>query len=253
LQSVEYITNQNFGRRAFSVVDAIPVVPGAAGAWRKSAIEEVGYYLSDTLGEDMELTWRVRKAGYRIAFEPRAYAYTEAPENISGVFRQRFRWIYGQLQILWKHKDVFFNSKYKWFGWFGTPLVLLDNIFLFLSPLADVQAAISVLSFFAFLSAGASMSPEAWAEMAPLALFLKTMILYCIFFGTEILCGVYAFRIDKEPLRPLWVIVLKQFFYRQLMYIVAYKAIWRALTGWRQSWGVLQRKGTAEVLGAGQK
>ncbi len=243
-QSIEYITNQNFGRRAFSYADAITIVPGAAGAWRKSAVMEVGMYLSDTLGEDMELTWRIRKAGYRIVFEPLAYGYTEAPHTLGGVFKQRFRWIYGQLQILVKHRDVFFNSDHKWFGWFGAPLILVDDIFLFLSPLADLQALIALSTFIFFLTNSSEMSMEALTAAGPWALFLKTMVVYLIFFASEVLCTIYAFRIDKEPLRPIWLLFLKQFFYRQLMYIVAYKAIWRAMTGWRQRWGVLQRTGT---------
>jgi cellulose synthase/poly-beta-1,6-N-acetylglucosamine synthase-like glycosyltransferase/peptidoglycan/xylan/chitin deacetylase (PgdA/CDA1 family)/spore germination protein YaaH len=245
-QSIEYITNQNFGRRAFAVADAITVVPGAAGAWRKKAVEEVGLYLADTLGEDMELTWRVRKAGYKIVFEPRATAYTEAPHNFSGVFKQRFRWMYGQFQILWKHRDVFFNADHKWFGWFGAPLVLMDDLFLFLSPLADLQALISLTTFIIYVQSSPGLSLEALSEAGPLALFIKTMVVYIIFFGTEILCTVVAFKMDKEPLRPIWLLFLKQFFYRQLTYIVAYKAMWRALTGWRQKWGVLHRTGTVE-------
>jgi poly-beta-1,6 N-acetyl-D-glucosamine synthase len=252
-QSIEYITNQNFGRRAFAVVDAITVVPGAAGAWRKSAVVEVGNYLSDTLGEDMELTWRIRKAGYAIAFEPRAYAFTEAPATLSGVFKQRFRWIYGQIQILWKHRDVFFNPEYKWFGWFGTPLLVLDDIFLFLAPLADLQALIAVGTFVTFLSSSSLMSPEAVANFAPLSLFIKSMIVYAVFFATEVLCAVYAFKLDREPLRPIWLLFVKQFFYRQLMYVVTYKALWRALTGWKQNWGVLHRTGTVEISSDAKK
>ena len=247
LQSTEYITNQNFGRRAFAALDAITVVPGAAGAWRKKAIVEVGYYDSDTLGEDMELTWRIRKAGYRIVFEHRALAYTEAPDTLSGLFKQRFRWIYGQLQIQWKHRDVFFNPEFKWFGWFGAPLMFLDVIFLFLSPLADLQAILALVSYLRFVFGDSTASYEAWTEVAPLALFIKTILLYVIFFIVEILCSVYAFRIDKEPLRPLWLIFFKQFFYRQLMYLVAYRALWKALIGWRQNWGVLQRSGAVEI------
>lgn len=243
-QSIEYITNQNFGRRAFSVVDAITVVPGAAGAWRKKAIQDVGGYLSDTLGEDMELTWRVRMAGYSICFEPLAHAYTEAPDTLGGVFKQRFRWMYGQFQILWKHRGAFFNSDYGWFGWFGAPLVLMDDVFLILSPIADLQALIAIFSFGIFLSQSSSMSMEALANAGPWVLFAKTMILYVIFFLAEVLCTIFAFKLDKEPLRPIWLLFVKQFFYRQLVYIVTYKAIWRALTGWRQRWGVLQRTGT---------
>jgi hypothetical protein len=155
--------------------------------------------------------------------------------------------MYGQFQILWKHRDVFFDSDYQWFGWFGAPLVLMDDIFLLLSPLADLQALISIIHFTFYLKSSSLMSIEALAEATPLALFIKTMVLYFIFFITEILCTVFAFRIDKEPLRPIWLLILKQFFYRQLTYLVAYKALYRALTGWRQKWGVLHRTGTVDV------
>lgn len=246
-QSLEYITNQNVGRRAFGYLDAITVVPGAAGAWRKSAVLEVGRFASDTLGEDMELTWRVRKAGYRIKFEPQAYAYTEAPDNFAAFFTQRFRWIYSQFQVTWKHRDVFFRSQYGWFGWFGAPLVFLEGIFLFLSPLADIQALFSLHDLATLLFVPTNFRPEQMANAAPSALVVQALILYAIFFAVEVGFAVFSLRLEKESVRPVWLLFFKQFFYRQLMYIVAYRAFWRAVTGWRQSWGVMDRSGSVEL------
>ncbi len=105
-QSLEYITSQNIDRRGMARLNAVTVVPGAIGAWRTRALRGVGGYRSDTLAEDMDLTWRIHRAGWAIANEPRAYAYTEAPSTLNGLLKQRFRWTFGTLQCLWKHRSA---------------------------------------------------------------------------------------------------------------------------------------------------
>ena len=91
-QAIEYVTTQNLDRRAYGLLNAISVVPGAIGAWRRSAVAEVGGYEPDTLAEDMDLTWRLRRKGWRIVNETEACAYTEAPDTFRTLFKQRFRW-----------------------------------------------------------------------------------------------------------------------------------------------------------------
>ncbi|HEU4751902.1 MAG TPA: glycosyltransferase, partial [Armatimonadota bacterium] len=105
-QAVEYITSQNLDRRAYSFLNAITVVPGAVGAWRREAVQAVGGYLTDTLAEDMDLTWRMRRAGWRLVTESGALAFTEAPDHVHAFWKQRFRWAYGTLQCLWKHRGA---------------------------------------------------------------------------------------------------------------------------------------------------
>src|SRR5207248_2099970 len=115
-QAIEYIASQNFDRRAYDLLNCITVVPGAVGAWRREAIERAGGYSSQTLAEDTDLTWSIRKLGYRIVTESEALAYTEAPDGLRPLAKQRFRWAFGTLQNLWKHRDALLNPRYGAFG-----------------------------------------------------------------------------------------------------------------------------------------
>ncbi|MEO9077997.1 MAG: glycosyltransferase, partial [Rhodanobacter sp.] len=107
-QALEYITAQNLERRALAALGAITVVPGAVGAWRRDALEQLGGFPADTLAEDQDLTLAIQKAGYHTLFDAEAIAWTEAPDSARGLARQRFRWSYGTLQCLWKHRDATF-------------------------------------------------------------------------------------------------------------------------------------------------
>ena len=125
-QSVEYVTSQNYDRRAFDSVNCILVVPGATGAWRRSTLLKVGAYSADTLTEDADLTLSILKAGGRITYAPLAKSITEAPQNLGALFRQRFRWCYGTLQCLWKHRGSFGKGA---LGWVGCPMSPCSNCY----------------------------------------------------------------------------------------------------------------------------
>ena len=103
-QALEYITSQNFERRALDTMGAVSVVPGAIGAWRVSAVREAGGFHVDTVAEDADLTMALLRRGYRVEYEDQALAYTEAPTNANGLMRQRFRWSFGILQAVYKHR-----------------------------------------------------------------------------------------------------------------------------------------------------
>jgi poly-beta-1,6 N-acetyl-D-glucosamine synthase len=245
-QSMEYITNISIGRRAYAYLNAILVVAGAAGAWRRSAVEQAGGYHSDSLAEDMDLTWRVRRLEWRVVNEPQAVGYTEAPEDLRGLYKQRFRWSYGALQCLWKHRGAFF--KHGFFGWLGVPSVLIfGSLFELLSPLADLKMLLSAVSFISLMVSDhpiASGSQEYVDIVAPL---ITTTWLYVIFFGVELFISMLAFYFDRESMRPLWLLFFQRFIYRQLMYVVACRALWKAITGWKQGWGTLQRTGSVTL------
>ncbi len=108
-QSIEYISSQNFDRKAFAYVNAITVVPGAIGAFRKKAIEEAGGFTTDTLAEDCDLTIRMLRCNYIIENENNAIAMTEAPETVKMFIKQRFRWSFGVMQTFWKNRDMLFS------------------------------------------------------------------------------------------------------------------------------------------------
>ncbi|MGN6638004.1 MAG: glycosyltransferase, partial [Mucilaginibacter sp.] len=144
-QSIEYITAQNMDRRAFDLINSITVVPGAIGAFRKDAIIKAGGFTSDTLAEDCDLTMRILKLGYVIKNSAEAIAYTEAPETLNALLKQRFRWSFGVIQSFWKNRDALFNKKFRFFGMVGMPNILIFQIILPLfSPLADLMMVIGL-------------------------------------------------------------------------------------------------------------
>lgn len=248
-QSMEYITNISIGRRAYSYLNAIMVVAGAAGAWRRSALEQAGGYHSDSLAEDMDLTWRVRRLEWEVLNEPLAIGYTEAPEDFQGLYKQRFRWSYGALQCIWKHRSAI--GKHGFFGWLGIPsIILFGSLFELFAPLADLKMLFAIISGLSIAFSGHPIHPGSLEYDSLVSPLITTVWLYVIFFGVELMISVLAFRLDGEDMRPLWLLFFQRFIYRQLMYIVACRAMWKAIIGWRQGWGTLQRTGTVSLPSA---
>ncbi|HYX42356.1 MAG TPA: glycosyltransferase family 2 protein, partial [Pyrinomonadaceae bacterium] len=139
-QALEYITSQNLDRRAFASLNCITVVPGAVGAWRRELLDEVGGFASDTLAEDQDLTIKARRLGYKIGYEETAIAWTEAPDTLRTLARQRFRWAYGTLQCMWKHRGALFRPRYGTLGFISMPNVWIFQIFFQLvSPIMDLM------------------------------------------------------------------------------------------------------------------
>ena len=129
-QRAEYIYGQSFDKEIYSLMNAIPVVPGAIGIWRKTAVLEAGGYTTDTLAEDTDLTLQIRRLGYKIIFERRAVVITEAPDTLNQFMKQRNRWMYGTLQCLWKHRAMILNPRYGYLGLVILPEILLSFLFL---------------------------------------------------------------------------------------------------------------------------
>jgi cellulose synthase/poly-beta-1,6-N-acetylglucosamine synthase-like glycosyltransferase/spore germination protein YaaH/peptidoglycan/xylan/chitin deacetylase (PgdA/CDA1 family) len=245
-QALEYITSQNVDRLAYAQLNAVTVVPGAIGAWRRTALEDVGGYLTDTLAEDMDLTWRIRRKGWKIETEAGAIALTEAPATTGSFFKQRFRWSFGTLQCLCKHRGALF--RYGWFGWVGLPtLWLFQILFQVIAPLVDLQVFYSLWSF------GSSWYSEHYlgivnqAATPTSALLEQTLLFYALFYAVELAGAAVAVAIDRDGWRLLPWLFLQRFFYRQLMYAVLWKALLRAFVGSRTGWGKLERRGTVTL------
>src|SRR5207302_1897126 len=122
-QALEYITSQNFERRALNTLGAVSVVPGAIGAWRTAAVRQAGSYHTDTVAEDADLTMALLQNGYRVEYEDLSLAFTEAPVNANGLMRQRFRWSFGILQAVWKHRSAF--ARKGALGWIALPNIII--------------------------------------------------------------------------------------------------------------------------------
>ncbi|MGZ3871435.1 MAG: glycosyltransferase [Mucilaginibacter sp.] len=225
-QSIEYITAQNMDRRAFDLINSITVVPGAIGAFRKAAIFKAGNFTSDTLAEDCDLTMRILKQGYIIKNSAEAIAYTEAPETLGALLKQRFRWSFGVIQSFWKNRDALFNKKYKFFGMIGMPNILIFQIVLPLfSPLADLMMIMGLFGD----------KPG------------KILTYYVAFVLIDFVVAIIAFKMEKEDYRKLIYIIPQRFIWRQLMYYILFKSVRRAVKGELSGWGVLKRTGNVKV------
>jgi cellulose synthase/poly-beta-1,6-N-acetylglucosamine synthase-like glycosyltransferase/spore germination protein YaaH/peptidoglycan/xylan/chitin deacetylase (PgdA/CDA1 family) len=223
-QALEYITSQNFDRRAFDLLNCITVVPGAIGAFRKNDVLKAGGFTDDTLAEDCDLTIRLLRSGLRVRYASTAIARTEAPETVRMFLKQRFRWSFGIMQSLWKHRDALFNSHYGTLGLVALPNTLLFQIILpFLSPLADVAMAVAIIT----------------------GNGLQVLGYYLVFLLVDAVGGIVAFSFEKETLGRLWLLVPQRFTYRQMMYWVLFKSIVAALKGQLVGWGVLKRTGNS--------
>src|SRR5262245_45145448 len=238
LQALEYITSQNLDRRAFALLDCITVVPGAVGAWRKSAVDGVGGFRSDTLAEDQDLTIRLHRAGWSVDYVDSAIAYTEAPDSLHGLAKQRFRWSFGTLQCVWKHRAVLFRRGQGALGWVAFPCVwLFQLIFPALSPAADLLFVWSLISFWLVrVQHGTTYALTNLREL---------MTLYAIFLLIDWIGSLLAFFLESDEQAELTLLVaMQRFIYRQVMYGVVIRAFIAAAHGGLVGWGKLDRKAT---------
>ncbi len=242
-QAIEYVTAQNLERRALSQFDAIMVVPGAVGAWRRSALREVGDYPTDTLAEDQDLTIAIQRKGWRIGYDVDAVAWTEAPESFSALSKQRFRWAFGTLQCLWKHRTIMRTRKPEGLAYIGIPQAWLFQIgFALVSPLIDLALVVSIVSTWL------RVQQHGWEQTQ--SDVLRMAVYWIVFTAIDVLCGWVAYRLEKREQRyPALLLVAQRFIYRQLMYSVVIRAVIKAMRGPRVGWGKQVRSGRVEASG----
>ncbi len=144
-QALEYITSQNLEKRAFDLLNCIPVVPGAVGAWRADLLRSNDGFSGDTVAEDTDLTLTIRRNGWKILYDENAIGRTEVPETVEALIRQRFRWTFGTLQAVWKHRDTAGKPRYGTLGWIAIPNIFLFQIILpLVSPVIDFLFLLSL-------------------------------------------------------------------------------------------------------------
>jgi len=192
-QHVEYVLGFNLDRRLYDVLRCMPTVPGAIGAFRREAVAEVGGVSADTLAEDTDLTIALGRAGWEVVYAEEAKAWTEAPATLDALWRQRYRWSYGTMQSVWKHRAAMWRRGEGRIGRLGLPYLILFQILLpLLAPLVDVFTLYGIL-------------------------FLDPLPVLAYWVGFNLLQlaqGFYAFRLDRESPRVLWSVPLQQFVYR---------------------------------------
>jgi cellulose synthase/poly-beta-1,6-N-acetylglucosamine synthase-like glycosyltransferase len=232
-QALEYVTSQNLEKRAFDLLNCIPVVPGALSAWRAEAINNCGGFSADTVAEDTDLTITIRRAGWKINYEEEAIGWTDAPETASALVRQRFRWTFGTLQAFWKHSDTLGRRKYGTLGWIALPNMFLFQLLLPLfSPVIDLLFLGSLvlygLSQFHF-----THIPQLWTA----ADVQRSLVFFIGFMLIDFLTCVVAFTLERhEDWSLLWPLLLQRFYYRQMMYVVLFRAVMGAVQGRSVGW-----------------
>ncbi|HEX3435230.1 MAG TPA: polysaccharide deacetylase family protein, partial [Pseudacidobacterium sp.] len=237
-QALEYITSQNFERRALDLFNVVTVVPGAIGAWRASAVIKGGGYPVNTVAEDADLTMNLLEQNYKVIYEDRALAFTEAPTTINGLMRQRFRWSFGILQAIFKHKQAFRTNRAM--GFFALPNILIFQILLpLVSPFIDIMFAAGALQYW--------WNKHFHPEAASSASFEKLLAYFLAFLLIDFVTSVLAFMLERRhPANKgdgwlLFHIWIQRFTYRQIFSLVLFKTLKRAIDGRPFNWDKIER------------
>ncbi len=227
-QHIEYVMGFNLDRRMYEVLGATPTVPGAIGAFRRAALADIGGVSGATLAEDTDVTLDIGRAGWRVVYESRARAWTEAPASVRALYRQRSRWAYGTIQSMWKHRRALFSRGERAGGRAVAAIALFQVLMPLAAPLIDLFAIYSIV----------------FQDPMPILAFWGAFNLF------QVVLAVTAFRLDRESLRPLWALPLQQFLHRQISYLVVYDAVVSALLGSRLSWQRSERTGEVRIPAA---
>ncbi|MFF7788721.1 glycosyltransferase [Streptomyces sp. NPDC007991] len=224
-QHLEYVFGFNLDRRMFEVLECMPTVPGAIGAFRRDALMGVGGVSEDTLAEDTDLTMALWRAGWRVVYEESAVAWTEVPTTLGQLWRQRYRWCYGTLQAMWKHRRAVVEVGAA--GRFARRGLSYLTVFQVVLPL--LAPVVDLFAVYGALFADPVQATGVWLA----------------FLGVQLACAGYALRLDGERLWALWSMPFQLFVYRQLMYLVVIQSVVALLLGTRLKWHRMQRSGTA--------
>lgn len=241
VQVVEYLRAFLPGRVTQSACNALAIISGAFGLFRRQAIIEAGGLRVDTIGEDMELVvrlhrmYRERRQPYRVVFQPDPVCWTEVPESLAMLGRQRNRWQRGTLQVLTFHRTLIFNPRFGWLGMFSLPYYLLFEA---LGPVVEVAGYGVTVG-----AVGFGLIDWHYAEL----LFLVAVVFGALNSVAAVLLDELSFR--RYPrLRDVSMLalvgVLENFGYRQLTTLWRIRGIVDFLRG-KQSWGAMTRKGFA--------
>jgi cellulose synthase/poly-beta-1,6-N-acetylglucosamine synthase-like glycosyltransferase/peptidoglycan/xylan/chitin deacetylase (PgdA/CDA1 family)/spore germination protein YaaH len=240
-QALEYVTAQNLERRALARFGAMTVVPGAVGAWRKRAILGVGGYPPDTLAEDQDLTIAIQRAGWRVTYDQSAVAWTEAPQSLRQLARQRFRWAFGTIQCVWKHRAILAHGRPAGLARVGVPqTIVFQLLFAAISPVIDLALLVSLVTTLTSIHEHGYTAVQ--GDLQRVAFF------WLLFAAIDLTAGFIAFALERrENWRLMAWLIPQRFGYRQIMYYVVIKAMIQALRGPRVGWASIARSGETRV------
>lgn len=224
-QALEYTLSIAIERSAHALLGSIMVVPGACGAWRKSVIVQAGGLSRGTLAEDCELTLKIQRLGrYKVLQDNAAISYTEAPEELHSLIKQRFRWTFGSIQALWKHRGMIFNEHYRFLGVFVMPYaaitIILPLVFWPLLMLVGLQN----------LLAGN---------------YAVIVIYFAVVLAVQFAVAAIGIWLGHAPKKYLLAVPFARFIYGPIRMYVLYKTVMVALRGSHVGWNKLARTGAA--------
>jgi cellulose synthase/poly-beta-1,6-N-acetylglucosamine synthase-like glycosyltransferase len=222
-QSLEYLSGICVTRMAEQTMGAVSIVPGACSAWSRPALEEIGGFNDTTLAEDADATLALQRLGYQVINENRAVAFTEAPETLRTLARQRKRWTYGNIQVLWKNRYMLLRPKYGLLGMLTMPYAVLS----LLLPLVFLP--------FTVLVAGLSLMEGDWK---PIVVFAGLVAV------VHLILAVAGVLIAREKLAHLAVVPFYRLIYEPLRAYLLYACAYRVVKGAEFSWDKLERRNT---------
>lgn len=223
LQALEYIEGLNIVRKAQAFFRSVNVIPGPIGIFRRAALERVGGYDSDTFAEDFDLTVKFLADGWRIDYEPKAVAYTEAPEELLDIIKQRYRWTRGILQTIGKQRALLTRSG----GNITTSLSLWYMLFEGLAwPLMNIFANLFFI-WIALIFGMTKLLVLWWAMLTVL----------------DFIIAVHAIAMEKEDMKLSLYSFFYRFFYILIIDVCKVFATLEQLIGLDMTWGKLARKG----------
>jgi poly-beta-1,6-N-acetyl-D-glucosamine synthase len=225
LQALEYIEGLNMARSAQSFVKLVNIIPGPIGLFRKKAVEESGYYSDETFAEDADLTLKILANGWKIYYEPNSISYTEAPEKLSQLLKQRYRWTRGILQSIRKHKKLMFNPTIN----FGDTFILWTMFYeALIWPAMNIAANLFFIVAAIFFGL-ASLIIFWWAGLA----FL------------DLVTALYCVAVEKEEFRLVGYSLIYRMFFILMIDVSKLMSTIEEFLGIRMTWGKLERVGTS--------
>jgi cellulose synthase/poly-beta-1,6-N-acetylglucosamine synthase-like glycosyltransferase len=237
-QIVEYLRAFLFGRLGWSPMNAMLIISGAFGIFRKESVASVGGYRSDTIGEDMELVVRLhrhlRLSGkpYRITFVPDSVCWTEAPEDLRTLKNQRIRWQRGLCESLMRNVDLLFHPKGGTIGWLAFPFMA---VFEWIGPAIEVCGYLFVTAGFVL----GFVSVQAWLILLIAAIGLGMLLSVSALLLEEMSFHVYPDQ--RDVFKLLLAAILENFGYRQLNSVWKLIGLYRWMIGKKAVWGAMTR------------
>lgn len=224
-QALDYIIGINIERNAQAFLGAVMVVPGACGAWRREAVLAAGGYSHRTLAEDFDLTLSIQRLGYKVVQDNDAHSYTEAPDNVRALSKQRFRWMYGNVQAYYKHRDMIFRRRHGWAGMFVLPSAIFNFMLpVFFVPILFFIAIENILS----------------GNIQALVIFFFATI------AIQALMAIAGVIMARERPSLLLAIPMTRLMYSPMRTLLMYRTILNILRGVAVGWNKLQRTGAVE-------